>query len=86
MNDDRLIAVVRRALESVAPELAGVAIEPSQTFRDQFEIDSMDFLNFIIVLHQQTGLDIPESDYPRLTTLEGCLDYLRPRLAPSGAT
>jgi acyl carrier protein len=46
-------------------------------FRDQFEIDSMDFLNFIIALHEATGVDIPEVDYPLLETLGGCVAYIQ---------
>jgi acyl carrier protein len=37
----------------------------------------MDFLNFIIALHEATGVDIPEADYPMLETLEGCVAYLQ---------
>ena len=82
MNADALTAIVRRALEKVAPELEGVAIDPAKTFRDQFDIDSMDFLNFVIAVHQDTGLDIPEADYPQLASLRGCWRYLSARLPP----
>ena len=82
MNDETHAAIVRRALEKVAPELEGVEIDPAKTFRDQFDIDSMDFLNFVIAMHQDTGLDIPEADYPRLASLRGCLRYLSARLSP----
>jgi acyl carrier protein len=36
----------------------------------------MDFLNFVVALHKQLGVDIPEKDYAKLATLEGCVGYL----------
>ncbi|HSE13079.1 MAG TPA: acyl carrier protein [Rudaea sp.] len=68
--------LIRSTLIDVAPDLAGENIDPAVPFRDQFDFDSMDFLHFAVGLHQATGLDIPESDYPRLTSLEACVAYL----------
>ncbi|MGI9387970.1 MAG: acyl carrier protein [Methyloligellaceae bacterium] len=77
MSNQNLEQVVRDALFSVAPDLEGLAIEPDETFREQFEIDSMDYLNFIIGLSKATGLQIPECDYPKLQTLAGSVAYLK---------
>jgi acyl carrier protein len=77
MTDAELMDVVKDTLFSVAPDLEGEAIEPEETFRDQFEIDSMDFLNFVIGLHKRTGLEIPEADYPKLQTPADTVAYLR---------
>jgi acyl carrier protein len=77
MSDTALTDLVKSCLLSVAPDLEGKPINPDTPFREQFEIDSMDFLNFIIALHKATGVDLPEKDYPRLETLSGCLLYLR---------
>jgi acyl carrier protein len=86
MNDHEIAELVRRTLARVAPEVEGEEIEPNVNFRDQFDIDSMDFLNFVIALHEQIGLDIPEADYPRLASLSGCVAYLSARLgAPRSA-
>lgn len=76
MSRDEIARLVRGALTSVAPESADQAIEPEADFRDQMDLDSMDFLNFIIALHEATGIDIPEKDYPQLANLNGCVDYL----------
>lgn len=81
MTDDEIIALVERHLFTVAPEFEGETINPETPFRDQFEIDSMDFLNFIIGLHKETRIEIPESDYPRLETLTGCIAYLKEKTA-----
>ena len=45
----------------------------------ELEIDSMDLLHFAVGIHEQTGIDIPEADYPKLTPLESCLSYLERR-------
>lgn len=82
MTNDELNELVKRTLFDVAPELEGEEIAPDETFADQFEIDSMDFLNFIIGLHKATGVDIPEADYPKLTTFTGVTSYLQNRTAP----
>lgn len=80
MTESDLTTVIETALFSVAPDIEGEEIDPTIPFRDQFEIDSMDFLNFIIALHESTGVDIPEADYPKLTTLEDCRSYLSTKL------
>ena len=76
MSDTALSDLIKTCLFSVAPDLEGQPIDPDEPFRDQFEIDSMDFLNFIIALHKATGVDIPEKNYPKLESLAGCLRYL----------
>jgi acyl carrier protein len=56
------------------------AVDPARRIRDQLDIDSMDALNFLIAVHEETGVDIPESDYPRLTTVDGIVSYLSRRV------
>jgi acyl carrier protein len=77
MTDAELMDLVKRTLFSVAPDLEGETIDPDRSFRDQFEIDSMDFLNFVIGLNKATGVEIPEADYPQLQNPAGAVDYLR---------
>jgi acyl carrier protein len=81
MSREELADLVLGALASVAPESEGQPIEPDADFREQMDLDSMDFLNLIIALHEATGIDIPEKDYPQLASLNGCVDYLAERLA-----
>jgi hypothetical protein len=69
------------ALGAIAPEADLGALVPGQPIRDQLDIDSFDFLNVIIKLHQQLGVEIPETDYARLATLDGALDYLAAKTA-----
>ena len=72
--------IVTAALFVVAPDVEGVEVIPNKTFRDQFEIDSMDFLNFVIGLSKATGLEIPEADYAQLETLDDCVAYLQRKM------
>ena len=76
MNLHDIEQLVHSTLIDVAPDLAGEKIDPALPFRDQFDFDSMDFLHFIVGLHQATGLDIPERDYPMLAGLDACVAYL----------
>jgi len=77
MTDQELAEFVRSTLIKVAPDLESEVFAPDKDFREQFEIDSMDMLNFIVALHQATGIDIPERDYNKLVSLSGCVAYLR---------
>jgi acyl carrier protein len=77
MTDVELMELVKRTLFAVAPDLEGETMDPDQTWREQFEIDSMDFLNFVIGLNKQTGIEIPEADYPKLQTPSQAVAYLR---------
>ena len=66
---------VLAALTRVAPELDPNELDPRQNFRDQMDFDSIDFLNFATSLHNTFGVDIPEADYPKLFSLDGCVAY-----------
>jgi acyl carrier protein len=73
---DELRATVLRVLGNIAPEADLAALHPDIGFRDQLDLDSMDVLNFVVGLHTALGVDIPETDYPQLATLDACVDYL----------
>lgn len=77
MTDKDLSELVRAALWSVAPDIEGEPIDPDISFREQFEIDSMDFLNLVIGINKATGIDIPEKDYPQIETLGAAVAYLK---------
>jgi acyl carrier protein len=77
--------VIFDVLGSIAPEADPAALAPDQPLREQIDIDSFDFLNVIIRLHEVLGVDIPESDYAQLATLHGMIDYLAKRGAGAGS-
>jgi acyl carrier protein len=86
MTDQELRSTVLATLARIAPEFDPGGLEPAVPLRDQVDLDSMDWLNFLVGLHSQLGVDIPEADYRKLVTLNDLLAYLAPRLpAGSGA-
>ena len=76
MTDEEIRSVVLRLLGSIAPEADMERIKPDSNLRDQLDIDSMDFLNFVIAVDKELKVDIPERDYRRLATLDACVAYL----------
>ena len=76
MTPGELRQIVVDALTRIAPEIDGDAIDPHGNLREQLDLDSMDFFNFVVALHERLGVDIPEIDYPRLSTLDGAVAYL----------
>ena len=76
LNDVDIRAAVLRALRQIAPEVDPGTLRPEVSLRDQVDLDSMDFLNFVIGIAQSLGVQIPEADYPQLATLDGCVAYL----------
>jgi acyl carrier protein len=85
MTRDELRQVVIEALTRIAPEVDPGSIEPGVSFRDQLDLDSMDFLNFVLALHERLKIDIAEADYPSLLTLDGAVAYLAGRAAAGSA-
>jgi acyl carrier protein len=68
-------------LRSIAPELEPETLAPARPLRQQVDLDSMDWLNFLVILHERFGVNIPEADYARLVSLNDVVDYLQARLA-----
>ena len=80
MEEKELRAVVIATLKTIAPEVEEGDLRPDRPLRNQVDLDSMDWLNFLIGLHEKLKVEIPEADYARLVTLGDVLDYLRPKL------
>ena len=80
MTQDEILRHVVQALSAVAPEVDFSKIRPNLPIRDQVDIDSYDFLNIIVALHDRLAIDIPESDYQQLATLDSTVSYLTRRL------
>ncbi|MGD9715397.1 MAG: acyl carrier protein [Thermomicrobiales bacterium] len=76
MNRNDVQAAVIRQLRRVAPEADPALLRNDQNQRDQLDIDSMDFLNFAIALHDELQEGIAETDYPRLATIDGCVNFI----------
>ena len=81
MTKEDISTLVCRHIGEIAPEVDVPALNPCSRFRDQFDFDSVDFLNLALALEEELGITIPEGDYPRLATLDSCVAYLVEALA-----
>ena len=84
MTRDEIKDAVLRALGRIAPEVDLAQLKPNVRIRDQADLDSMDMLNFIIGLHHDLNIEIPETDYSKLLSLDGCVEYLASREMSDG--
>ncbi|BBX97062.1 acyl carrier protein [Mycobacterium lacus] len=73
--------VVLSVLTTIAPEVDADDIRDDVLLRDQVDLDSMDWLNFLLGIHKRLKIDIPESDYASLRTLADVVDYVDERAA-----
>jgi acyl carrier protein len=78
----QLREAILQALFSVAPEAEGEPLDPAANLRDQLDIDSMDFLNFLVALKDTVGVEVPEADYAQVASLDDCVRYLAARQRP----
>lgn len=76
MDAQNIKNVVLNLLNKIAPEADLDTLAPDLRFRDQFDFDSIDCLNLMNSLEKELKITIPEVDYPRLASLNGCIDYL----------
>ncbi len=81
MDEQALRQTVLSTLQSIAPELEPADLATDRPLRNQVDLDSMDWLNFLVALHEKLRVEIPEADYARLVTLDDVLGYLSARLA-----
>jgi acyl carrier protein len=79
MNADEIRKVALAELKRIAPELEDV--QRAKPLRDQVDLDSMDWLNFLVALNERLKIEIPEADYRKLGTLDQIVDYLAKKSA-----
>ena len=80
MNEPDIRLAVIKALRKIAPEASLDQIRSDENLREALDIDSFDFLNLLIGLHEELNVEIPESDYGKLRTLADLVSYLSDRL------
>lgn len=80
MTQQDIRTVLADEFGRIAPEISLDEVDPDGDLRDEFDIDSMDFLNLVIALHKRLGVDIPESDYAQLASLRALSNYLAARV------
>jgi acyl carrier protein len=76
MRIDTARASVQAALSRIAPEVALDDLDPGADLREEADLDSLDFLALVEALAADPGVEIPESDYGRVRSLDDLLAYL----------
>lgn len=76
MNSDEIKEIIFRILKEIAPESDPAGLLPDENIREALDIDSYGFLQLLISISEETGIEIPEADYFRVLTLEGMINYL----------
>lgn len=79
MTQAEITSVLAKLLHKIAPEADLNRIAPTENLREALDIDSFDFLNLLSAIHDQLGVDVPESDYGRVRTLSQLVSYLSAR-------
>ena len=80
MTRDEVRTAVINIIDEIAPDEDTSNLKGDERLRDQLELDSMDFLDIVMELRKRYGVQVPEEDYMELATLQGCVDYLAPKL------
>ena len=80
MNEADIRTIALSTLKSIAPEVDADELRGDRSLRSQVDLDSMDWLNFLLGLHKKLKVDIPEADYARLITLDDVVTYLQKKL------
>ena len=68
-------------LSEIAPDEDLSNLNDEQSFREQIELDSMDFLDIVMELRKRHRIQIPEEDYGQLASMASTVSYLEPRMA-----
>lgn len=76
MTSEEIRTSIFQTLKAIAPELEEGEIQPDLLLREQVDLDSMDWLNFLVGLNQRLKVEIPEADYRKLTTVNTLVAYL----------
>jgi acyl carrier protein len=76
MTESEAKSLIEDIIGGIAPEADFATLAGDEDLREALDLDSMDFMNFVVALHERTGIDIPEADYPQLRTLDGAVAYL----------
>ena len=79
MIEEQVKQIVIDIINEIAPDEDTSNLKSEVNHRDQMDLDSMDFLDIVMELRKQHGIEVPEEDYPKLASLDSCADYLTPK-------
>lgn len=81
MKAAEILAITLATLRGVAPEIEPDELRGNRPLRQQVDLDSMDWLNFLLGLNKKFGVEIPEADYAKLVTLDDVVNYVSHKLS-----
>ena len=77
MNSEILHQTIVVLLQQIAPDTTPSTLKLEENIRETLNIDSFDFLQFIIALNKKTGVEIPEEDYGKINTIQNAIEYIQ---------
>ena len=80
MTREEVSQAIIDIIDDILPEGDCSGISPEEKLRDQLDLDSMDFLDIVMELRKQYSIEVPEEDYPKLASLNSCIEYLHPKM------
>ena len=85
MNKEKVRQIVLDIIAEIAPDEDLSDVKPDVRLRDQLDLDSMDFLDIVMELRKQHGIDVPEAEYRQLESLDSSATYLLPKFESGAA-
>ena len=79
MTEAQVKQIVIDIIKEIAPDEDTSDLKGAINLREQMDLDSMDFLDIVMELRKQHGIEVPEADYPELASLDSCANYLTPK-------
>jgi len=80
MTKEEIREAIYNIISEIVPDEDLNNLDDNETIRDQIELDSMDFLDIVLELRKRYKANVPEEDYPKLATINSCVEYLEPKL------
>ena len=80
-QQEQIRAAVLAIVKRLAPEIDPTRIIADKPLRTQIDLDSMDWLNVLATIHEKLGVNIPETDYGKVQTLDGIVAYLADKIS-----
>ena len=77
MTSENIHQIIVDLLQQIAPDTAPSELKLDENIRETLNIDSFDFLQFVIALNEKTGVEIPEEDYGKINTIQNAIEYIQ---------
>lgn len=82
MNENEIKSVIVQLLKNIAPDTNPELLKPDDNIRQTLEIDSFDYLQFIVGLDEKLGTNIPEEDYGKIQKMGELVGYVKGKTDP----